>query len=116
MREIRLHGSEGGEGAIPSRPLCAPMRALCQSGESPDRSKPHAPQLNVTASLRGGVESNRRWNVGPQVYELDSAGCCGEPLAGVRSPELASHAEVAAKAMTGRTRCLEAERREGKAH
>ncbi len=35
-----------------------PVRAYYQYGESPYQSKPKTLKLKVTASLRGGVESN----------------------------------------------------------
>jgi hypothetical protein len=51
------------------------------------------PKLKVTASLRSGVESNRKRTGSPQDNELDSAGCDDEPAHTWRSPELAQHAE-----------------------
>ncbi len=40
--------------------VSASVRTLCQHGGSPCRSRSLAPKLKVTASPRGGVESNRR--------------------------------------------------------
>ena len=50
------------------------------------------PKLKVTASSRGGVESNRKRTGSPQDNELDSAGCDDEPAHSWRSPESVQHA------------------------
>ena len=50
------------------------------------------PKLKVTASLRGGVESNWKRTGSPQDDELDSAGYDDEPAHSWRSPEIAQHA------------------------
>jgi hypothetical protein len=64
----------------------------------------------VTASLRSGVESNRRRMVGPQEDERDSAGCGGEPATKWRSLKLTAHAGGAVKAMSGRMTRVAVER------
>ena len=68
------------------------------------------PKLKVTASSRGGVESNWKRTGGPQENELDSAGCRDEPAHSWRSLKLARHAVLAHEAMPGHITWLEAER------
>ena len=67
MREIRTYGSEGGaaQANASSLPLCAPVSACHQSGESPLHVHASSVKSNVTASPRGGVESNGRRTIGP---------------------------------------------------
>jgi hypothetical protein len=50
------------------------------------------PKLKVTASSRGGVESNRKRTGSPQDNELDSAGWYDEPAHSWRSPEIVQYA------------------------
>jgi hypothetical protein len=67
------------------------------------------PKLKVTASLRSGVESNRKRTGSPQDDELDSAGSDGEPAIPWRSLKRIGHAVLAVKAMSGSPPWLEAE-------
>lgn len=67
------------------------------------------PKLKVTASPRGGVESNRKRTGSPQDDELDSAGSDGELAIPWRSLKHTGHAEMAGKAMFGSPSWLEAE-------
>ena len=59
------------------------------------------PKLKVTASSRGGVESNRKRTGSPQDNELDSAGCGDEPAHSWRSPEIVQHAGNGGKSDAG---------------
>lgn len=67
------------------------------------------PKLKVTASLRSGVESNRKRTDSPQDDELDSAESDGEPAIPWRSLKRIGHAVLAVKAMSGSPTWLEAE-------
>jgi hypothetical protein len=67
------------------------------------------PKLKVTASSRGGVESNRRRTGSPQDDELDSAESDGEPATPWRSLKPIGDAEMAVKAIYGSPSWLEAE-------
>ena len=58
-------------------------------------------KLKVTASSRGGVESNRKRTGSPQDNELDSAGCDDEPAHSWRSPEIVQHAGNGGKSDAG---------------
>ena len=65
------------------------------------REEVTAPKSKVTASPRGGVESNRRRTGSPQDDEPVSAGWIGEPAHTWRSLELTVGAEVTVKASGG---------------
>lgn len=88
-RHSRIRGNEcAREGAISAR-----WKSV--SGEA------KTPKPKVTASLRGGVESNWKRTGGPQDNELDSAGCGDEPAHSWRSPKLARHAGIGVESDAG---------------
>ena len=70
---------------------------------------------SVTASPRGGVESNRRRTGGPQETNPIRRGERGELPGRGRSLKHTQHAALAWKALLGRTLWLGVERQEGEA-
>jgi hypothetical protein len=78
--DSRLHGNEcAREGVQTAWWKSVPGQAM-------------TPKLKVTASSRGGVESNRKRTGSPQDNELDSAGWYDEPAHSWRSPEIVQYA------------------------
>lgn len=84
MREIRQSGSEGGVGREPyPYPYVRQWARTCKEVQVLFKSNLSDLYPTVTASPRGGVESNGRGTDGPQDNERDSALCIGE-LASLR--------------------------------